>query len=210
MIREPLFDGSPVQALVAVPVVLRGGDDPRQLEAGVREASSRHRERDELLRVDGVRKRPHPPERLADRNVGAVGHDGPERRRRVGDRPPHERRAEAEGGVVGIRLELNLRRVGGLDLDHRVEPGRGCLLPRLLREHRPYLDAVHPAPVRRREDARRPALAARDVEHARSVVEPHVVADEADLLRARRVLELMVALGDLPRPRHPRHPSPPR
>jgi hypothetical protein len=49
MVREPLFDRPPVQALVAVPVVFRGGDDPRQVEAGAGETGNRLRERDELL-----------------------------------------------------------------------------------------------------------------------------------------------------------------
>jgi hypothetical protein len=51
-------------------------------------------------------------------------------------------------------------------------------------------------------DAKISAGPARDVEHAALAVKPHVIAEQPDLLGARGVLELVIALDDLQGPVH--------
>jgi hypothetical protein len=139
VLREQLLGCTPVQALVVIPVVLRGGDDPGRPEAGPLEAVYR---------------------------LGEI------------DEPP-------------------------LDLDEVLEPLLGCESPRRFRKRREDLDCRDAAAVDGGEDPRRPALPRGDVEDAAAIGQPQVVAEAPDLLRARGVLELVVALDDVPRPELP-------
>ena len=119
--------------------------------------------------------------------------------------------AEAERGVPGLRLERERCRVAGLHLDQPFEAGLGDPRAALVGERLEPLDAHDAAAVGRGEHDSRPALAAGDVQDAALWSQPGVVAEQPDLLGARRVLEHVVALDDLPRPRHvderTRHPS---
>src|SRR5207247_257374 len=102
------------------------------------------------------------------------------------------------------RLGLDGER-GGValdDLDPILEACSFDTLPCGCRELGCALDAEDPAPERRREQDRRPALAAGEVEHARLRPEAQVLAEPQKLLGARRVLQLVVAFGDGVVPRH--------
>jgi hypothetical protein len=81
-----------------------------------------------------------------------------------------------------------------------LEAGRGDAATRVVGERPAHLDAEDPAAVRGGQQRRRAALAAGDVEHAALAVEAQVVAEQDDLPGVRRVLELVVALDDLPGP----------
>ena len=83
-------------------------------------------------------------------------------------------------------------------------PRRGDAPVRRLDELGRPLDADDAAAERRGEQQRRSALAAGQVEHARLGAEAEVVPEQRDLLRARRVLDLVVALGDGEVPGHAR------
>src|SRR5581483_8377511 len=121
--------------------------------------------------------------------------DRGERAGRVADVAPHERGAEAQGDVV--RAEICARGVGDLDVDQLLEPGGGDSPPALVGEHPAGLDSVDPAAECLRENDRWPTHAAGDVEHAVLRPETEVVAGQADLLGARRVLDLLVAVDEL-------------
>ena len=58
------------------------------------------------------------------------------------------------------------------------------------------LDAVHAAAEPLGEQERRAAAAGRDVEHTRPRVEVEPLAEQDDLLRRGRVLDLVQRLGD--------------
>src|SRR5207253_10435895 len=66
------------------------------------------------------------------------------------------------------------------------------------------LDPGHPAAERLGEQERRPAAPAGDVEHAALRPEPQPLAEQPDLVRARRILDVVVAFGDFPDPGHAR------
>ena len=76
------------------------------------------------------------------------------------------------------------------------EPGSLGSLDRDRVEVRRDLDAANAAPERLREDERRPAAAGRDVEDSRSWPETEPLAEEDELLRRRRILQLVERLGD--------------
>ena len=142
------------------------------------------------------------PERLSDRDEAAGPDRRHERRRGIADVPPDEARSEAQRGIPCLGLERVVGGVGGLDRHQATEPAlrdarAGCVC-----ELRAQLDALDPAAERLREHDRRPRLPAREIEDSARVVEAQVLAEEPDLLRARRILDLVVALGDLPRPGH--------
>jgi hypothetical protein len=77
---------------------------------------------------------------------------------------------QAERRVPGLRLELDLGRVGLPDLDQLLETGRGDAVARR-RRTRGHLDPEDPAAVRGGQDGRRAGFAAGDVEHAALAVE---------------------------------------
>ena len=110
--------------------------------------------------------------------------------------------SEAERRVPRLGLEGVGGGIGRLDRHQAAEPTLRDPRAGLVRELRAQLDALDPAAERLREHDRRPGLPAREIEHAARRVEAQVLAEEPDLLRARRVLDLVVALGDLPRPAH--------
>jgi hypothetical protein len=89
-----------------------------------------------------------------------------------------------------------------VDLDQIGEASAVDPLPRCHRELGSPLDRGDPAAERRRENDRRPARAGGDVEDATLRPQPQMLAQESDLVRARRVLDLVVALGEGVPPRH--------
>ena len=147
---EPGLDGLPVERLVAVPVVLRGGDHRDHPKAG------RLEDRDGPLEgrprlppvLVVVRKRKPPPVRLADDDV-AAGTDGRrERLDRVREAAVDEARTEAEGGVVRLRLERRSGAVAELEHQPLGEPGSRGSLDRDRVEVRRDLDAANAAAER--------------------------------------------------------------
>ena len=187
-----------MEGLVAVPVVLRRGDQVDHLGAGGLDPRDGLGERDEvliLLHFEAGRKRPFAPVGLADRDERRCRRECLERR----DEPAvRERRTDAEGRVVS-RLD---REVLGICLDHL------DLLRRALAgdrdELRRALDARDPAAELAGQDPRGPALARSDVEDVRGRSEPEPLAEQADLLGARRVLDLVLRLGHRVPPGHRR------
>ena len=147
------------------------------------------------------------PERLADRNEAARPDRRYERFRGVADVPPDEAGTKTERRVPGLGLDGVRGGIGRLDRHQAVEPALRDSRPGLVCELRAQLDALDPAAERLCEHDRRPRLPAREIEHAARPVKAQVLAEEPDLLGARRVLDLVVALGDLPRPGHAKSSS---
>ena len=198
VLGEPLLERPPVETLVAVPVVLGGCDQAGQREAARLEAlDSRHK----VDETEGVRVGLM-PERLADRNEAAGPDRRHERLRGVADVPPDEAGTKTERRVPRLGLDGVGGGIGRLDRHQAAEPALRDSRPRVVRELRAQLDALDPAAERLREHDRRPRLPAREIEHAARPVKAQVFAEEPDLLGACRVLDLVVALGDLPRPGH--------
>ncbi len=131
-------------------------------------------------------------------------HRGAERRERSFEAVPDEACAETEGGVEGARLDRECGSVALDDLDALGEAGRCDPFARGRRKLGRALDADDAAPERRRKQRGGPGLAAGHVEHAAFRAEAKPFAEQADLLRARRVLQLVVALGDGVVPGHER------
>ena len=202
--RKPFLERAPVIRLVPVPVVLRGGDEPDEGEAGGLEARDGLRERHPALVLDLGRQRPLAPVRLADRDESARAHRGRER----GERPVQvvvdERRAEAESGVPRLGLERVRTSVALDDLDAPGEVRGGDALAAGGDELGRALDAEDAAAELGGQHECRAGLPARDVEDARVGAEAEEPTEVADLLRPRRVLDLVVALGDGEVPRHGR------
>ncbi len=193
---EPFVERAPVQRLVAVPVVLARRDHGLQGKARRLDSADGLAQRDEPLVVDAARQRPVTPVRLPDDDVAAGAHGRRQRSERARQVVPHECRAEAERGVPALGVERECMRIGFDDLDEVADAGGGHAFARRLHELGCTLDAEHRATEGRGEQHGRPALAAGEVEHAHSGVEPEVRAEELDLLGARRILDLVVALGD--------------
>ena len=61
IVGQPLLDGSPVEALVPIPVVLGGGDEAGGGETGLLEPVDGGVEADEVAPIDRVGERPLPP-----------------------------------------------------------------------------------------------------------------------------------------------------
>ena len=204
--RQPLLERTPVLRLVVVPILLARRDQALEREARGLEAGDCLAQRHPALVVDAARQRPLLPVRLADDDVAAGPHRGRKRLDRPAEVVPDEGRTEAERSVPGPRLERNGVRVRFDDLDEIPEPCRFDAPVRRLDELGCALDAVDAAAERRGEEQCRAALAAGQVEHAGLRAEVEVVPEQHDLLRARRVLDLVVALGDCVVPRHGRKP----
>src|SRR5205807_5701385 len=147
---EPAVERLPLERLVAVPVVLGGGDERDNAHArrlrtldGLRQRQplSFGCARRRMVQLGHGRQRPHPPVRLADRN---------ERRRRAealerGYEPAVDRgRAETERGVVVAELER--RGIGFDELDPILELRLSAALPGGGEELRRALDAGESAP----------------------------------------------------------------
>ncbi len=115
---------------------------------------------------------------------------------RVREAAVDEARSEAECGVVRLRLERRSGAVAQFEHQPLGEPGSLGSLDRDRVEVRRDLDAANAAPERLREDERRPAAAGRDVEDSRSWPETEPLAEEDELLRRRRILQLVERLGD--------------
>src|SRR6185503_1743763 len=120
----------------------------------------------------------------------------------IADVAPDEARTETERSVPGVALERVHGGVGGLDRHQSGEPALRDSRAALVCELRSQLDALDPAAERFREHDRRPCLSAGEIEHAARLVETEVRAEEPDLLAVGWILDLVVALGDLPRPAH--------
>ena len=197
VLGEPRLDGSPVERLVPIPVVVGrrdegGGDEVAGLED--RDRALERRERIVPVRVVG-RKRQLPPERLPDDDV-ATGADGRlEGIERPGQASPDEARAEAEGDVVrtvgqdrlgGVR-ELERDAVGHaltsgtLDGD-RMELGR-------------ELDPLHRASELLREEHARGRRARTRCPARVSPAPSQPAPEQEQLLGGGRVLELVIPLG---------------
>ena len=88
------------------------------------------------------------------------------------------------------------------EVDQAVEPRGGDALMRGSVELRRALDACDPAAERLREKDCGPAASGRHVQHVRLRPEPEPLAEQPDLLRAGRVLEVVPALDDAVKPRH--------
>src|SRR5262249_30980837 len=120
----------------------------------------------------------------------------------AGEAVPPERRAEAERGVERSGLDAIGGGVAFHDLDAVGKSGAvdaaACLLCELGRT----LDPDDVAAETRSEQRRRSGFAACHVEHAIAGTEAHSLAEREDLVDARRVLELVVALCDRVVPRH--------
>src|SRR6266508_3866234 len=173
---EPLLERAPVQALVAIPVVGGGGDDPGHPDALLGEPRNRAREADVALVVDHVRQRPFAPVRLTDGDEAAGRHGRNQPCSRIADVAPHEARAEAERCVPRRSFERKVRGIRRVHVDERFEAARGDACPGLVRELRAQLDADHAAAERRREDEGGTCLAAGDVENPAVAAESQVLA----------------------------------
>ena len=125
-----------------------------------------------------------------------------ERLERAVEPVPDERRAEAECRVEGPRVDRERGGVALDDLDPLGQTGRRDAFARGLREFGRALDADDAAAELAREQGRRAGLATGHVEHGAVDAEPEPLAEETDLLRAHRVLQLVVALGDRVVPGH--------
>ena len=83
-----------------------------------------------------------------------------------------------------------------VDLDPIAESGRGNTFPSGREELGSPFDRRDPAPELAGEDDGRAAFAGRDVEYLGLRPEPEALTEKADLLRTRRVLDLVIAFGD--------------
>ena len=187
-----------MEGLVAVPVVLRGGDHRDDLKAGRLE--DRHRALEGRPRVPSVLvvvgQREPTPVRLADDDLAARPHRRRERLDGLREAAVDEARAEAERGVVGLRLERRGSAVAQLERQPLCEPGCVGSRHRDGVELRRDLDSPNAASERLPEDERRPAAARRDVEDSRIGPETEPLAEEDELLARGRILQLVERLGD--------------
>ncbi len=198
VLREPLLDRAPVERLVAVEVVLRGGDhrhDPEHAGLHDRHRAVERRERVVPVRVILGQRQP-PPEWLADDDVPARPRCGLERVERPRETAPDEARAEAQRDVVGPGGKFLLRGVTQPEGHALAEPRRFCALDRHRVELGRDLDALDRASELLGEEHRRAAPPGRDVEHARARAEPETLPEKPQLVLGNRVLELVIALRD--------------
>lgn len=99
------FDGgAPMEALVVVPVVFRGSNDAREIEARRLEPGDRCDQIHEAQLVASS----FPPEGFADSNRTAASDNRGERSCRIPDVPPDKSGAQAERNVVLPLLERDL------------------------------------------------------------------------------------------------------
>ena len=197
--REPALDGLPVERLVAVPVVLRRGDDRDDRQAGRLEdetVPSRVVHGSSSVLVV-VRKREPPPVRLADDDVAAGTNRRDERVDGVRKAAVDEARAEAERGVVRLRLERRAAR------RRRARRRRRSSSPAVAARSTATAwksgeistpCTLHPnSRARRSAGPPRPDAMSR-TRDSRPEAEP--LAEQQELLLGGRVLELVHRLGD--------------
>ena len=148
-------------------------------------------------RLGSLRQRPGPPVRLAYRDERRGGGETLERRHEAAE---DKGRSKAERNVVPSDLER--RRIGLDELDPFLEPGGSDSLARRCDELRRALDAGEPAAEPLGEQDGRPAATGGNVEHVRVRPEAQALAEQDDLLRTRRVLQLVLRLDDGVPPGH--------
>ena len=194
---EPAFCRLPVQALVAIPVVLRGRDQRDDGKAGGLEGRDRPLERRPRLYAIRVvlRQRQRPPVRLAYHHVATRAHGWRKGVDRVGEAAVHEARAEAERRVVRLlpRSCVTLAASPSSNETHRHLPPpppdrrrqRGT---RARSRGRATRAAVRPT------RAERPVRRALTRRRGRAIgAEPRALPEEEQLLLRGRILDLMGA-----------------
>ncbi len=186
-----------MQRLVAVPVVVARRDEALEREPRRLDPADGLAQRDEALVVDAARQRPLAPVRLADDDVAARAHRRRQRSKRSRQVVPDERRAEAQRGIPGAVGSSGNACASASTISTRSPTPAAATRSRAASTNSGARSMPqHGAAERRREQDGRAALAAREIEHARVRVEPEIVPEQRDLLGARRVLNLVVALGD--------------